>query len=74
MAIGKYSIPILHYPKVEGHHTVFTELIHGHATDIELSGRVTKPSIKMAAKPLVLKVIHLYMKFLVSGRGNISIT
>lgn len=40
--------------------------------DREFSGIATVTS-KMAAKSLVLKVINLHMKFLVSGRGNISI-
>lgn len=45
----------------------------GHIEGIQLPGIAKVTSRKMAAKVLVLKVINLYMKFKVSGRGNISI-
>lgn len=45
----------------------------GHVEVIQLPGIGKVTSRKMAAKVLVLKVINLYMKFQVSGRGNISI-
>jgi hypothetical protein len=41
----------------------------GHVEDMKLPETATVPSV-MAAKSLVLKVINLYMKFLVSGRGE----
>lgn len=45
----------------------------GHVEGIQLPGIAKVTSRKMAAQVLVLKVINLYMKFQVSGRGNISI-
>ena len=45
----------------------------GHVEGIQLPGIAKVTSRKMGAQVLVLKVINLYMKFQVSGRGNISI-
>ena len=66
--------PQHHMAKVAEEETMFlTSVACGHVENTQLPGTATVTSRNMAAKSLVLKIIHLNVKFLVSGRENISI-